>query len=98
MDIWSRNAESSKSGETEGEDKDTLIILMGCFMRFHLGVEVAREAFRRAVATLEKDSGESVRRGGKVREWDSVHGRKEGEEDVQEIRVVIRTQSTFTCL
>ena len=61
-------------------------------------VEHASEHAGKTVAPLDEYSGDCFRRGGKVRSRDSVHGGEKGEEKVEQVRVVTRTQGTLSSL
>ena len=78
-DVWSRDAEGSKRRESQGKDKDSLIILVWSFMRFNLRVKQACERAGRPVAALYEYGGECFRRGWKVRSRYGIHSGEEGE-------------------
>ena len=62
-----RYSESSKSGEAQRENGDTLVILLGSFMRLNVRVKRSGEHTGGDGGILERDSGDRFRRGGKVR-------------------------------
>ena len=82
-DIGMRYTESSKSGEAQRENEDTLVILLRSFMRLNMRVKQSGEHTGGTVASLNEYSGDRFRRGGKVRSRDSVHCGKKGKEKVE---------------
>ena len=97
-DVWRRDTEGSKRRESQGKDKDALVILVRSFMRFNLRVKQACERARRTVAALYEYGGECFRRGRKVRSRYSIHSGEESEKEVKQVRVITRTQGTLTGL
>ena len=61
-------------------------------------VEQACEHARGTVAPLYEDSGDCFGGGGKVGSRDSIHSGEKGEKEVEQVRVITRSQGTLTSL